>query len=121
MDQTTRTLALRILAKERVDRAERLAEWEEEAERDRREGHTPHYCVHGTNQWVDWDCACWQCEEYGYNGWPDLYPDALGRARSQVRDYKGRLEQALPIVTRSDVSVGMRKGLLDWVHKPLEP
>ena len=26
------------------------------------EGFAPHYCIHGVNLWVDFDCACFRCE-----------------------------------------------------------
>lgn len=27
-----------------------------------RQGYRPQYCIHGVNQWVDYDCACSSCE-----------------------------------------------------------
>ena len=32
-------------------------------EADRREGHRPHYCEHGTDQWTDYDNICGPCED----------------------------------------------------------
>jgi hypothetical protein len=27
-----------------------------------KQGYRPHYCLHGVNMWVDYDCACAECE-----------------------------------------------------------
>ncbi len=40
-----------------------LEDYREACEEDAREGHRPHYCVHGVNMWVDYDCACYRCED----------------------------------------------------------
>lgn len=45
---------------------EHYASHEEDCERDRRNGHTPHYCEHGTNRWTDYDNICGGCED-GYS------------------------------------------------------
>ena len=39
------------------------ADYEEDCERDRKEGHRPHYCEHGMNLWTDYDPICGYCEE----------------------------------------------------------
>lgn len=36
-----------------------------DCEADRERGYRPHYCEHGTNQWVDYDNICGPCED-GY-------------------------------------------------------
>lgn len=51
--------ALPFVAKVR----QRDADWNEAAQEWSRQGYRPHYCKHGVNMWVDYDCACWQCEE----------------------------------------------------------
>jgi hypothetical protein len=40
-----------------------LAEYERDCAYDRERGHTPHYCVHGTNRWTDYDNICPGCED----------------------------------------------------------
>jgi hypothetical protein len=40
----------------------RRASYAEECAADRANGHRPHYCIHGTNQWVDYDNICGGCE-----------------------------------------------------------
>lgn len=54
-------LALIILNRHR----QTFIDYEEEAAQYAKEGFRPHYCVHGVNMWVDYDCACYACEEYG--------------------------------------------------------
>ena len=51
--------ALRILR----DLQKQEREWQEAAARDLMNGHRPHYCIHGTDQWTDWDNICGGCEE----------------------------------------------------------
>jgi hypothetical protein len=55
------TLARKHEQKLAADYAAHLAD----CESDRREGHRPHYCEHGTNQWTDYDNICGPCE----NSW----------------------------------------------------
>jgi hypothetical protein len=43
--------------------AQRRADYALECEADRRNGHRPHYCIHGTNQWTDYDNICGGCED----------------------------------------------------------
>lgn len=62
----TRAQSLVILreARKAQTRVLRLLEdYREACEEDARNGHRPHYCVHGVNMWVDYDCACYQCED----------------------------------------------------------
>ena len=51
--------ALRILR----DLQKQEREWQAEAEEYAKQGHRPHYCIHGTNQWTDYDNICGGCEE----------------------------------------------------------
>lgn len=59
LSRYTLSLALKI---DRSLLADYLA-WEESCEQDRREGHTPHYCEHGTSRWTDYDNICGGCED----------------------------------------------------------
>lgn len=59
--QSVLKLALLILNRHRRS----FEMYEEECKDYAKQGFAPHYCVHGTNLWVDWDCACGMCEEYG--------------------------------------------------------
>lgn len=42
----------------------------DDCERDRNRKHTPHYCEHGTDQWVAYDNICGGCEDGITNGDP---------------------------------------------------
>lgn len=53
----------KFLAEEVHDYAGYLARHEEDCAQDRAEGHRPHYCIHGTNQWTDYDNICGGCED----------------------------------------------------------
>lgn len=54
---------LRVAAKISRELERDYQDYLESAEQDRREGHRPHYCEHGTNQWTDWDNICGPCED----------------------------------------------------------
>lgn len=43
-----------------------------------KQGYRPHYCYHGTNMWVDWDCACGWCED----GMDTVHEEALRIAQN---------------------------------------
>jgi hypothetical protein len=53
----------KFLAEEVFDYLEYLTRWEEDCAYDRSNGFRPHYCVHGTSQWVDYDNICQGCED----------------------------------------------------------
>ena len=42
---------------------ERRTAYEQECQRDYDAGYTPHYCIHGTNRWTDYDNICGSCED----------------------------------------------------------
>jgi hypothetical protein len=88
----------------------------EDCEDDRRNGYRPHYCRHGVSQWVDYDCACWQCEEYG-NYWD--YLTELTAARDTV--YRARLEVAKRRAALAPIRAlgGDVSALIDWVIEPM--
>lgn len=69
-DEPTRWVEIyrRFLAEEVFEAVTLTQRWEAEAAEDRANGHRPHYCIHGTNMWVDYDCACHGCEE-GLTAW----------------------------------------------------
>lgn len=71
----------------------RWREYQQECEQDRANGHRPHYCFHGVDQWVDYDNICPTCEEFG-NRISSL--PALARIEAQaVSDRLDRLIAAL--------------------------
>lgn len=40
--------------------------FEAQCEEERSQGYRPSSCFHGRNMWVDYDCVCGICEDYGY-------------------------------------------------------
>ena len=69
------------LAKENI--AEQLAQYKRDCEADRAQGFRPQYCIHGVNVGVDYDCACWQCEESDHDPLRNphlIYGAAIARA-----------------------------------------
>lgn len=82
MATATATLAFKISKKMEADYAEFLAD----CEADRKRGHRPRYCEHGTYLWVDHDPICGGCED----GWTISdhmmrIEHALSQARSRMR------------------------------------
>lgn len=75
-----------------------LAEWKVDAAEARAEGFRPHYCVHGTNLWTDYDPMCYGCEEHGFNGFP-AYSDLLGDAIRYVKERRYALTRYTACVT----------------------
>lgn len=53
----------KFLAEEVFDYVGYLTRYEEDCAQDRANGHRPHYCIHGTNQWTDYDNICPGCED----------------------------------------------------------
>jgi hypothetical protein len=64
-DEPTRMVEMYrlFLAEEVHDYAGYLARYQEDCAQDRAQGHRPHYCLHGTNQWTDYDNICGPCED----------------------------------------------------------
>ena len=55
------------------------------------EGFRPHYCIHGTNLWVDWDPICGKCEAALSN--EEIALDAaIGAVASSNRRFKAVAE-----------------------------
>jgi hypothetical protein len=83
LDQMTLRLAAKIDARLERDYAGYL----EACEQDRREGHRPHYCEHGTDLWTDYDPMCGLCED------GDSSRDPLQRRAWAIIDAKARVNQ----------------------------
>lgn len=80
-------LALILSRKYETQYAEHL----EECEMDRKRGHRPHYCEHGTNLHVDYDPMCGGCEE-GYS-----MSDGLQRRTQALYEARQRMDRATRI------------------------
>lgn len=87
-------LALIILNRHR----QTFIDYEEEAAQYAKEGHRPHYCVHGVNMWVDYDCACYACEEYGSYWHYDTYARfALDEAKAAHDEQSNRIDMLVKL------------------------
>ena len=98
---------------------ERRRMYEEECERDARNGHRAHYCIHGTNQWTDYDNICGPCEESLTD--QEL---ALAGAYTDMREYMKRLrmfQDFNQVAHTNDVNVrSVIEPLVIWLNEPLE-
>jgi hypothetical protein len=112
LSTSDKKIAVALLRRSRAQYASYL----EDCEDDRRNGYRPHYCRHGVSMWVDYDCACWQCEEYG-NYWD--YLTELTAARDTV--YSARLEVAKRRAALAPIRAlgGDVSALIDWVIEPM--
>lgn len=48
-------------------------------------GHRHHYCFHGVNMWVDYDCACGACEDGAINEYS---------SREEIEEYAKELVES---------------------------
>lgn len=91
----------------------------EAARLDRAAGYRAHYCVHGTNQWTDYDNICGPCED-GLTSVADYMPleraNAIHAARRYLADMES-LTQALMTLARLGASDTVDVGAaLDVIH-----
>jgi hypothetical protein len=113
------TVALPILAglkaRER-EYAEECAQWS-------RQGYRPHYCIHGTNLWVDYDNICAGCEDGR-----SVYEQALDGAHAAIAESNRRrdvmsamliaaIEACAPAA--SDVPQQAIDALVEWALEPV--
>jgi len=91
----------------------RQAAYDEECREWARQGYRAHYCIHGTNQWTDYDNICGPCED-GLT----IRELALVLAHDDVHEieerevfYKRALELHLP--------KELLEGLVTWAIEPL--
>lgn len=73
------------------DEACRIGEFNEFGQRLR-----PHYCEHGVNMWVDYDCACGSCE-MGYS-----FRDGKFRMETAISEAKRRMARIHEIMAATE-------------------
>lgn len=114
-------LMLQVLRETKANHQRMREEWAEGARLSYAEGFRPHYCIHGTNQWTDYDNICGACENYGYNGLPNPYEVAVATVRQAEREAQARRELALPVLYMMDHrrDQGLRDALLEWTWAPI--
>ena len=113
-------LAVALQVKKRMDKRRR--EYEEECERSWRQGYRPHYCVHGTNMWTDYDNICGPCEVA-----LGPYEEALMVAHRAVNESNRRrrvmkaFTDALAAENYSGTKIAeMLQPVVAWVLRPIE-
>lgn len=101
---------------------ERQARYDEECRQWHEQGYRPHYCIHGANMWVEWDCICPWCEE--------SIPDevlAIHRALDALTERQERMDHVIQFLGFIDKSAesdtliprDIRTNLLVWTNKPV--
>jgi hypothetical protein len=114
-DKSTLKLALKIMKRLR-------RQWEmylEDCEEWRKDGHRPHYCFHGTNQWTDYDNICGWCEEYGnYWNYGMAARQALNEA-TEAQEAKAKRVSLLIDIRNAKLPVEDWGKLMVWAHEPL--
>jgi hypothetical protein len=105
-------ILLNAYRKDFVDYEEACEEWH-------RKGYRPHYCIHGTNLWVEWDCACGACE----NG-EDTYWDYATYLRRSLDEAKAAFdtmhERVMKVIDLQNEGAPIDlKVWSEWIHKPL--
>ena len=114
MKLDNRNLARALFFKALKEYNEYLAECAEWAE----QGYRPHYCRHGVNMWVDYDCACWQCEEYG-NYWNDAQEWQFAKGRAQSMNDAG-MERVSLWLKMSTMGAPVSDDFSKWLNEPFE-
>ena len=114
-------LAKRLLPGIARQQALQREEWEAVAVQCYREGYRPHYCIHGTNLWTDYDNICWGCEEYGYTGLPQRHAVALEVATAAVRATEERCAvlDAFYAAGGRYASQDLQDAMLTWAYEPI--
>lgn len=106
-------LARKFYAEAKQDRADDVAV-------DAANGHRPNYCIHGTNQWTDYDNICGGCEE-GVT----LLNMSVMRAESYVLEARRRMDLAVSLMglQSSDLAamgiVLNSERVVDWAMRPM--
>jgi hypothetical protein len=115
MDKQTAKLAVILLNGYR----NRFAEYEEECAEYARQGYRPHYCIHGTNQWTDYDNICGGCED-GENYWSleTFGPIAIREAKEAMEEMGRRISLYIEL-DRQGAPIEFEK-FAAWVSEPVE-
>lgn len=99
----TDTLVVSVARKISATLAKNYADYLDECEQDRKNGHRAHYCEHGANMWTDWDNICGYCEESITMGDGVMRrAEALRIAHESVADWHAAVE-ALRTLERTGV------------------
>lgn len=126
---STETLLTRVRAL-RIQHQKRARAYAAECEEDYRMGYAPHYCIHGTNLWVDYDNICMGCEEGLTESYYENPPiaDLLDMAKSEFLrdsgDYPGLITtfkyREIQNPTKEDVMELLNKGCARFMSMDME-
>lgn len=90
------TTALTIFTNKRDQMVAAFEEYEEDCRYDATNHHRSHYCVHGVNQWTDYDNICGQCED-GLTTIHDYMPLLRHEALTAARQFWAEVDQLVKI------------------------
>lgn len=117
MDKNTLELALILLN----DYRKAFVRYEEKVEEWHKQGYRPHYCIHGTNLWVDWDCACGACEmddRPNYWSYQEYLRISLDEAKEAMEEMQRRLAIYIDLDRQGAPIDPFKFG--GWVCEPVE-
>ena len=93
----------------------RARRYEDECEYWARQGCRPHYCIHGTNLWTDYDNICGPCED-GI----DPRVMALDLAWADHREMVKRAEVTIPFIAANPpIRHDDHAAIWAWVNEPM--
>lgn len=87
-----------------------------------KDGYRPHYCIHGTNQWTDYDNICRPCED-GYGSWDyEAFAKlSLDDAKYRVAQVKEREEVYRKMINMPGrLSDKLKEEMIEWVFEPMD-
>jgi hypothetical protein len=108
-----RILRRALAYKRRID--ERARRYQEKCDYWAREGHRPHYCIHGTDLWTDYDNICQGCEDG-----TDPYVMALDLAWADHREMVKRADATIPFACYDPAPPIDLAPVWAWVNEPMQ-
>lgn len=114
IEKTILTVAVLVLNQIRKD----FADYEEACNDYAKQGFRPHHCIHGTNQWTDYDNICGACEDgEGYWHYETCGRRALDIAKAAHAEMLERCDMAVAMYLKgAPVDIGK---MGDWINEPL--
>lgn len=117
-------LALLLLQERRAH----FAAWEEQCAEERKQGYRPSACVHGTNNWTDYDNICGPCEDgLGWWNFQTQALDCLNEAEGVEHRVRERIKVAGDMANMDARHRTPGHDLIpwhqvaDWVNLPYKP
>lgn len=119
--EMVRPLAHKIFWAMKAEAAKREEEYYAECEEWAEEGYRPHYCIHGTNLWTDYDPICGPCED-GEPLWDDArdWADAKWRAEETLKAVERRTELASKVRDEDPRNGDLIAEMSRWSFEPFK-